>query len=94
PYPYLALASVGLGWWGQIAFKGINSQKANAGITKAVLYHIRHDDGARALLGENIHHDERKHPSVKGDVNMMKGRADFDYVVEGSKSLGTVHYSG
>ncbi|TPX67342.1 hypothetical protein SpCBS45565_g03857 [Spizellomyces sp. 'palustris'] len=94
PYPYLGLAAVGLGWWAQTVYGGINSQKAHSGIFKAVLFHLRHDEAAQSLLGDNIQHDPKRHPSVKGTVNMLKGKADIEFLVEGSKGTGLVRFRG
>ncbi|KAI8922295.1 cytochrome oxidase assembly protein 1 [Powellomyces hirtus] len=94
PYPYLLAATAGLGWWTSVVLQNINSQKAHSGIFKAVIYHIRHDQQAREMLGDEITHDTKLHPSVKGKINMLKGNADVEFVVEGSKGLGMVHYRG
>ncbi|KAI8998126.1 cytochrome oxidase assembly protein 1, partial [Gaertneriomyces semiglobifer] len=94
PYPYLALASVGLAWWGQVVFEGINSQKAHSGIFKSVIFHLRHHDKAKALLGNDIHYDAERHPSVQGSVNMFKGKADLEFTVEGDKGKATVKFIG
>ncbi|KAJ3170110.1 hypothetical protein HDU87_008827 [Geranomyces variabilis] len=94
PYPYLAAATIGLGWWTSIVLGSTNSQKAHSGIFKAVLYHVRHDAAAQALLGNDITYDPQRHPAVKGTVNMMKGNADIEFVAEGDHGAAVVRFRG
>ncbi|KAJ3279497.1 hypothetical protein HK104_001421 [Borealophlyctis nickersoniae] len=94
PLPYVALTAAGVAFWWDVIAGGINSQKSHSGIFKAVMYHLRHDDKAAQLLGSNIHYDGERHAKVEGFVNMMKGRADITFPVEGSAGLGAVRYRG
>lgn len=88
-YSLAPLAFLTAAWWSNTILDNFNSQKTNSHLFKALILQMRHDDKVLNLLGQVEHSG-----TVKGHVNHIKGNADLEFHVKGSKQDGTVHFVG
>ncbi len=91
-FPIVIFSGAGLVLWGHLYTKYINSQKANSSLFKAVVFHLRHSPTARLEIGDKIRYDDGV--SVEGDINAIKGTANFRFPVAGSLDKVYIEYIG
>ncbi len=90
--PTLVFGLSGLGIWYYMFNTNMKSQKHGNTLFKGIMFHLRQQPHVVETLGAPIKFDE--HKAIKGDVNMIKGAADIEFVVSGSKSPAIVHFKG
>jgi hypothetical protein len=91
-FPIVIFSGAGLVLWNQLYTKNINSQKANSSLFKAVVFHLRHSNIVRNQVGQKIRYEEGKR--IDGEINAIKGTADFRFPVAGSEECAFVEYIG
>ncbi|KAJ3231468.1 hypothetical protein HDU81_003738 [Chytriomyces hyalinus] len=93
PYaPYLFFGSLGIGFAANILRNAELSNLETTPVSKRVVYTLRHDENAEKLLGKDIQIDARA--MTKGEFNMFKGRADYQFKVKGSIGEALVKIQG
>ncbi|KAI8622593.1 cytochrome oxidase complex assembly protein 1-domain-containing protein [Chytriomyces sp. MP71] len=90
--PYFFFGTVGLGFAYNILHNAELSNLESTPVTKAAVFTLRHDANARRMLGDDIHLDPRK--MTKGEFNMFKGRANYQFKVKGSEGEALVRIQG
>ena len=81
--PLLLVGTFGLGIWYHIYSNSVTSQQTHTAIFKSALAHLKSQNQVKELIGNNIALNESE--AVKGHVNMFKGQADLDFVINGGK---------
>ncbi|KAJ3241908.1 hypothetical protein HDU78_001661 [Chytriomyces hyalinus] len=93
PYaPYLFFGTLGIGFAANILRNAELSNLETTPVSKRVIYTLRHDENAEKLLGKDIQIDPRS--MTKGEFNMFKGRADYQFKVKGSIGEALVKIQG
>ncbi|KAI8829996.1 cytochrome oxidase complex assembly protein 1-domain-containing protein [Chytriomyces cf. hyalinus JEL632] len=93
PYaPYLFFGTLGIGFAANILRNAELSNLETTPVSKRVIYTLRHDENAEKLLGKDIQIEPRS--MTKGEFNMFKGRADYQFKVKGSIGEALVKIQG
>ena len=72
-------------------FAIINYQKSSSSTVAAILYALRTNPAARALLGDEVYF-ARSMPWISGQMAPMQGIIDISFRVRGSRAEGTVRF--
>ncbi|EGF82611.1 hypothetical protein BATDEDRAFT_22639 [Batrachochytrium dendrobatidis JAM81] len=94
PAVYVGLGAAGLSFWAYTIINATNSNKSHNSIFKGVMFHLRHDPRALALLGDDIFYDQELHKPVQGTFNVIRGVADYSFTLQGSQAVGNVRFKG
>ena len=84
------LGLAGVAYWVSSIQKSREIQKIHSPVFKAMLHHLRHDEGVKKLLGESIVVDDSR--SVSGKFNSFKGIAEFQVAIKGEKQKAIVDF--
>lgn len=68
-----------------------NYQKSTSSTINSILYALRTNPQARALLGDEIYFAS-KVPWIRGELNPMHGRIDVRFWVKGNKAQGETRF--
>lgn len=94
---YIALASLGLGAWGLFLLHATNSERLSSSVLRQITYQLRNSDEVREVLGERVHYAENSwgfgEPWISGTVNLLSGKVDLKFRIQGSKDKGTVYFT-
>ncbi|CAG8498841.1 10183_t:CDS:2 [Paraglomus occultum] len=88
---YIAFGLVGVSFWAAFITIAFNHQRQASSIVKNSIFHVRYDQEAKEVLGDNIDFAS-SWPWISGSVNHLKGKINISYDVKGSKGKGRVHF--
>ena len=94
PIVYFGLGVAGFTFWWTTYATANNIQTSHTSLFKGIMFFLRHNPQALELLGPNISYQDFKHPRIKGHIGTIKGIADVEFIVEGEKGQGKVHFKG
>ncbi|EXJ77461.1 hypothetical protein A1O3_09687 [Capronia epimyces CBS 606.96] len=76
---------------GVASFAIFNYQKSSSSTVNAILYALRTNDHARALLGDEIYFAS-KVPWIRGELAPLQGAIDITFWVKGTKTAALVKF--
>jgi hypothetical protein len=94
PVVIAPLAFLAGAFWVQTLINNFNSQKCHSSLFKSIFYELQRNEKAIAMFGPDLHYDDKAHPRVKGTIDNLKGVADFEFTIEGSRGRGTGLFKG
>lgn len=71
----------------------MDTAKSSSALFKSVMYHLRNDQKAIDLLGKGIKRADGSR-WIYGEVNMITGKADLKFEVQGEHSKAEVRFKG
>lgn len=73
-----------------VILENSNTLKSKNSLFRGLIYKLKTDNHNIDLIGQDIEYDSRTR--VKGSVNVIKGVADIEFKVKGTKGLATVKF--
>ncbi|CAB4401131.1 unnamed protein product [Rhizophagus irregularis] len=88
---YVIFGIIGVSFWVGAIIASFNYQRLNSSTVQGSLFNLKYHPKALELLGKNINFTSGL-PWIKGSINHLKGKVDFQYTVKGDKGKGSVHF--
>ncbi len=86
------LAFLGGSFWLYVLLENSNTLKSNNSLFRGLIYKLKTDNDIIDLIGQDIEYDSTTR--VKGSVNVIKGVADIEFKVKGTKGWANVKFVG
>ncbi|WOO85190.1 Cytochrome c oxidase assembly factor 1 [Vanrija pseudolonga] len=94
---YLALAALGLGAWGLFILHATNNERLSSSVVRQISFQLRNSPEVANLLGDGVKFAPNLwgfgEPWIHGSINLMQGRIDLKFRVEGSQKQGTLFFT-
>lgn len=81
---YVIFGIIGVSFWVGAIIASFNYQRLNSSTVQGSLFNLKYHPKALELLGKNINFTSGL-PWIKGSINHLKGKVDFQYTVKGDK---------
>ncbi|KAK8861508.1 hypothetical protein IAR55_002329 [Kwoniella newhampshirensis] len=92
----VGLGLLGLGW-GLFLLHATNSERLASSVLRQVTFQLRNSPQVIGILGENVRLQENwwalGQPWINGTINLMQGRVDLSFRIQGNKGAGTVYFT-
>ncbi|TXT10927.1 hypothetical protein VHUM_01678 [Vanrija humicola] len=94
---HLALAALGLGAWGLFILHATNNERLSSSVVRQISFQLRNSPEVANLLGDGVKFAPNLwgfgEPWIHGSINLMQGRIDLKFRIEGSKQQGTLFFT-
>ncbi|GFZ42646.1 hypothetical protein JCM24511_00363 [Saitozyma sp. JCM 24511] len=94
---YILIGAIGLSIGGAFILYATNAERLASSVLRQVQFQLRNSKEVMQVLGENVKMAPEwwtfGQPWTSGTINMMQGRVDLKFRIQGSRGAGTVYFT-